>query len=375
MRFPVADNFAIMKPFLNKDCLYMSDLTLFLKRIIGSCGPISIADFMTHALFHPEYGFYGKADKDAEVIGKFGHFITSPEISFIFSEILAVFAVYYYEKNSLCDLTFCEPGAGRGTMLRIVDAAIKQMNHKMHERINFLAVDIRKDIKDSVFCGVTSEFTGLPRGPVMLFANEFLDALPIRQYIYRNNQWLEVMVGLSQEDSSLCKSLTVPDAAAAAKINALNVSAVENYLLELPVTAVTFIDYIAAHISSYGGLGVLVDYGYIEPSGHSTLHSVKNHKMHDIMQDAGTADISAHVNFALLQETVLRHDVHCYVINQGTFLKKIGILERLEQLLQYNKDPVIRERLYKDVARLVAPDQMGDLFKILIIADRPIDIL
>jgi SAM-dependent MidA family methyltransferase len=187
----------------------------------------------------------------------------------------------------------------------------------------------------------------LPQNLILLVANEFFDALPIRQFVRSEEGWLERMIILNQT-GDLCFS-----------------SAGE--IRETCEPAINIMRSLAKHIKTHKGAGIIIDYGYVGGSAGDTLQAMKNHKYHDVLADVGEADITAHVDFSALAEAARAEGIIAEeAIPQGAFLMRNGAGERTTNLCAISA-PEQQKTLISGLKRLADPEEMGKLFKVLII--------
>lgn len=326
-------------------------------------GPISIATYMGLCLTHPHKGYYRKADP----LGVAGDFVTAPEISQMFGELIGVWAVNLWaqmggpERFSLLEL-----GPGRGTLmadlllvagrtpgfsaaldLRLHDAS-EVLKAEQHRR---LARHAPKWIED---------FDELPDQPVIVIANEFFDALPIRQFVRADGRWHERCVGL--KDGGLAFGLSptpMPETAFPESVR----TARDGELYELGLAAIETMSRLASAIAPRGGAVLAIDYGYPATGTGETLQAVARHAFADPLAAPGDADLSAHVDFEALGAAARNAGLDVpAIVTQGEFLDAMGIHERAEVLSSAN--PEDAEAIASSLNRLTAADQMGSLFKV-----------
>lgn len=346
----------------------MTSLKERLKADIAASGPISIAHYMAVCLADPEDGYYSTR----EPFGSGGDFVTAPEISQMFGEIVAAWLYSVWrDRGSPKDAVIAEIGPGRGTlmadMLRSwhkIDAGFIFSNRiVMIETSDRLADSQRKLLKpfNAPICWHYS-LEDIPGGPLFIVGNELFDALPLRQFVKTPSGWRERMIGLDENGrlafmagfTGIDPDLLPPDAEAQP----------EGRIFEISPARAALMQTMAEHIGREGGAGLMIDYGYLETGFADTLQAVRNHAYADIFADPGTADLTAHVDFAALAMIARQQGLAVEMTTQGEFLLSSGLLERAGALgATRNEDA--RERLRDDVERLAGPDQMGTLFKVM----------
>ena len=208
--------------------------------------------------------------------------------------------------------------------------------------------------------------------PSIIIANELLDVLPVRQYVKSGGNWLERAVGLSETedliwvltDSRLAPS-ELPDG---------HGDEPDGAVFEVSTTREAFIENTATHILKNNGAALFIDYGHLKSGFGDTFQAVKNHEYVNPLEAPGTCDLTSHVDFEATAETARNAGCHVYpMLTQGEFLLQLGLLERAGQLGQ-NRDEKTRQALMEAAERLAGPEQMGELFKVMILSGEKIDI-
>ena len=209
-----------------------------------------------------------------------------------------------------------------------------------------------------------SSFADIPGGPLLLVANEFFDALPVRQFVRAEGVWRERVVGL---DAGRLALGIGPGALAGAP------DAPDGSMFELRPAAEALIAEIARRIVEQGGAALVIDYGHAETAPGDTLQAVRGHRTADPLAAPGEADLTAHVDFAALARAARAEGAEVHgPIPQGEFLLRLGLLERAGQL-GATADETTRETLHAAVGRLAGPDQMGTLFKVLAVTRKGVE--
>lgn len=341
-----------------------------LRQRIAAEGPITVAAFMADCLLHPEHGYY----RTREAIGLGGDFTTAPEISQMFGELLGLWAADIWQKMGAparCYLV--ELGPGRGTLMRdalraaralpAFRAAIQPLLVEASERLRGVQ---RETLADETLAW-HDDVASLPKdAPLIVLANEFLDALPVRQFQRGDDGgWHERRVGLADDGQTLRfvldpRSLPFEDLLPPDLRDAPHGVIVES---SPAVRAVT--GEIAARLRDQGGAALFVDYGYDKPGFGETLQAVFRHAYTDPFSEPGMADLTAHVDFVSVDRAA-RHagaTVHG-PRGQGAFLQALGIAMRAEKL-KAHAAPGKAADIDRDLHRLTAPEEMGTLFKVL----------
>jgi SAM-dependent MidA family methyltransferase len=327
--------------------------------------PCSVADFMAFALTDPEHGYY----TTQQPFGRSGDFITAPEVSQLFGEMVAVWCVAQWQKLG-CPRTFilAELGGGKGTLMADVlrttckiapaffDAAQVEMVEISSPLQNIQKQRLDEFSKGSWFTDASQLSNALP---LLLFANEFFDALPIEQCIKTAEGWHERWVDATGFVGG------APIASPPLFLDA----PVGSILEHSPATMTIFTE-LCARIQNQQGAMLVIDYGYTGHALGDSLQAVKNHQYVPVLENAGKADITAHVNFAALKERAVAQGLSATLFTQRDFLQQHGIAARLAALLK-NTAPAQQELLMGQYQRLVGVEEMGVLFKVLSVAGVP----
>jgi SAM-dependent MidA family methyltransferase len=332
--------------------------------LIAVQGPISVAQYMTLALHDAQSGYYATRDP----LG--ADFITAPEISQMFGEMLGLWCVQVWEDQGRPqNLRLVELGPGRGTLMADMLRAMKQapdmkVDVVMVEASPVLQAIQRRTLRDSGASIVwkTHFDEELADRPLLLVANEFFDALPIRQYAKTQRGWCERMV--VEKDSALSFALA-PSALPPSAIPPERAAAPDGGIYETSPASTALAEEIARIVAVKGGGALILDYGYSGPGGFGeTLQAVKANAFADVLADPGSHDLSAHVDFAAMAEAGRRGGAIVHgPRGQGEFLVRLGLARRAEQLMKAN--PAKAKSIYAALERLIHPAQMGTLFKAL----------
>jgi NADH dehydrogenase [ubiquinone] 1 alpha subcomplex assembly factor 7 len=334
--------------------------------LIAAQGPIGVAQYMTLALHDPESGYYATRDP----LGRSGDFITAPEISQMFGEMLGLWLAETWESQGRPKRpVLMELGPGRGTlmadMLRALKAAPGFLNEA--EIVLVEASPHLRRVQEETLKNTGArlswrhQFEAEAGRPLFLVANEFFDALPIRQYVKTPRGWCERMV--TAKDGTLDFALA-PAPAPAALIPESRAGAPDGGVYETAPAGIALTEAIGAHIAAYGGAALLVDYGYDAVGYGETLQAVEAHAFTSALADPGAADLSAHVDFTALAAAGRRGGAGVHgPVTQGALLTALGIGARAEQLAA--RHPGEAAALRAALARLTEPEAMGTLFKAL----------
>jgi NADH dehydrogenase [ubiquinone] 1 alpha subcomplex assembly factor 7 len=334
--------------------------------LIAAQGPISVAEYMSIA----SAGYYATRDP----LGRAGDFITAPEISQVFGEMLGLWCVQVWHDQGRCATKrLVELGPGRGTLMADALRAAR-VAPEFLDGLEVVLVEASPALKQ-VQQERLREWDGLIRWtdrfdsslgdrPLFLLANEFFDALPIRQYVKTMRGWRERMVTV--EGGKLDFALS-PAPVLDAAIPQGRDDAPDGGVCEVCPSALSLADEIARIVAMQGGGGLIVDYGYDRPDFGETLQAVEDHAFTGILNDPGESDLSAHVDFSSLASAASRAAVFG-PIGQAEFLDEIGVVRRFEKLASRN--PAMAGELWSQLDRLVNPEQMGALFRALALVPR-----
>jgi SAM-dependent MidA family methyltransferase len=336
--------------------------------LIEAQGPMSVAQFMTISLLDPKEGYYAIRDP----LGAGGDFVTAPEVSQMFGEMLGLWLVQAWsDQGCPKNPRLVELGPGRGTLMADIlrTAAVAPDFLADLEVVLVEASPALQQVQADKLRGLGADISwqaqfddSLGDRPLFLVANEFFDALPVRQYVKTERGWCERMV--TALDGELSFALA-PVPAPRAAIPADRENAPDGGVYETSPAATALAEDIARTIAAKGGAALILDYGYAETSGFSeTLQAVSGHRFADALAEPGEDDISAHVDFAAVAQAGKRGGAAVFgPVTQGLFLANIGIVERAEQLMKAN--PAAAPDLLSAIERLIGNDQMGTLFKAL----------
>ncbi|AUH34848.1 class I SAM-dependent methyltransferase [Paracoccus tegillarcae] len=331
----------------------MTPLANIIAAQIRATGPMTLADYMDICLLHPMHGYYATRDP----FGAAGDFTTAPEISQMFGELCGLaLAQAWLDQGQPAPFTLAEPGPGRGTLMADMLRAIR-VAPGMSDAAQVALIEASAHLR-----GLQREKLGrvshldavddLPAAPLFLMANEFFDALPIRQFQRVSDGWAERVVGLDGDRLSM---------GLAAPVDLPREGAVGDIYETCP-SAPAIIGQIAARIAAHGGAAIIADYGGWNGSG-DTFQAMRNHAFDDPLAHPGEADLTAHVDFAPLAAAAISAGaVAARPVFQGDWLAMMGIKERASRL-----EAAGDKAAMAGYHRLTDPHEMGHLFKMLAI--------
>lgn len=340
-------------------------------------GPLTVAAFMAEALAHPQHGYYMRRDP----FGRAGDFTTAPEISQTFGELLGLWCADLWQRaGAPTPVRLVELGPGRGTLLADAWRAVGVLP-AFREAARLHLVEISPALRavqraTLAAAGVPEPawhdaLADVPDGPVLLIANELFDALPVHQFLRTEAGWRERLVDADTGDESdedeggFRFVLARQGAPLAALIPEAVRSAPVGSIAEVSPAAISLAAEIGGRVAAQGGAALIVDYGPAESGPGDTLQAVRRHRRHDPLADPGEADLTAHVDFATLARAAGEAGARIHgPAPQGAFLRRLGIEARLQALLR-RATPAQAADIALGVRRLIAPEEMGTLFKVL----------
>ena len=324
--------------------------------------------FINRALYDKNSGYYIKKNP----IGKKGDFITAPKISRLFSEIIAIWTITFWKSiGSPKKFNLIELGAGDGEMMKIFIETLKNFpeffnscNFKIHEKSDKLISIQKKNINYSKISWIKN-IKKLNSTPSIFLANEFFDAIPVKQFFKKGGEWFERYVNLKEVKFTEKKTNIEK---IEKKLN-FNISKRQN-IIEYSPESFTYLKSICEIIKKRNGGILIIDYGYLSPKMHETLQSVKNHKYSNILKNIGKSDITYNINFDLFKKFISKFNgVQSIITNQKKFLTNMGIMERAE-IVSKNQPFSKKADTFFRIKRLLDEKQMGNLFKVMLIKNK-----
>ena len=342
----------------------MTPLERIVREEIEATGPMSVAAFMNFALHHPEHGYYATR----RPIGAEGDFTTAPEVSQMFGELVGVWVAAVAATLDRPP-ALVEIGPGRGTLMADMARVLRGANIAMPLHLVETSPSLREQQQETLAgldCrwheDIAAAFDAYD-GPVIVVANELLDALPINQFVRRDATWHERVVALVGDHLAF----------AASPGEATEAPPADATFIEVAPMRETLVATIASRIAERGGATLFVDYGSLTGGSGDTLQALRRHQRVHPLTHIGEADLTTHVDFAALDRAARAAGCETASTTQGAFLLSLGLLERAGRL--GHAHPERQERLQGEVERLAGPEAMGDLFKVLALwhpgSDRP----
>ncbi|XP_044273299.1 protein arginine methyltransferase NDUFAF7, mitochondrial isoform X1 [Varanus komodoensis] len=364
-----------------------SPVTPMLKHLtmkIKSTGPITVAEYMREVLTNPVKGYYMHRD----MLGEKGDFVTSPEISQIFGELIGIwFISEWMATGKPKKIQLVELGPGRGSLTSDILRVFNQLGSllsKCNISVHLVEVSPKlSEIQASVLTeekielqegpsaymqGVTKtklpifwyrDLNDVPLGNSFYLANEFLDALPIHKFQKTEKGWREVLVDIDPETPDKLRFVLAPSSTPATEAF-IHREESRNHVEVCPDAGV-IIQKLAHNIEKNGGAALIVDYGH-DGTKTDTFRGFRGHKLHDVLLSPGTADLTADVDFSYLRRMAQERVATLGPVAQQDFLKNMGIDIRLQVLLQNASDPSVRSQLLRSYEMLMDLDKMGGRF-------------
>ncbi len=354
----------------------MTALLDVLRREIAMDGPLPVDRYMALALGHPRHGYYITRDP----LGAAGDFVTAPEISQIFGELVGIWLADTWDRMGRpAPVRLIELGPGRGTLMRdalraarVLPGMLEAATVHLVETSPALRAKQRETLAGHGAIDWQERLADVPGGPTLAVANEFFDALPVRQFQKTPEGWRERLVAEDADTGGLCFVLSSrPDPAVALAPGAAG-PVRDGAIVELCPSAQALAGELAARCVEADGAALIIDYGHAQPAAGDTLQAVRGHRSADPLAEPGDADLTAHVDFAALAAVAGESGAAlCGPVTQAEWLARMGIAERAQRLRR-SADARQAADIDAAVHRLTAHDQMGQVFKVMSIVSPPL---
>jgi len=334
---------------------------------IGADGPITVGDYMDSCLNDPEHGYY----RTAQPLGRSGDFITAPDISQIFGELLGLWAASVWQMmGAPRSIALIELGPGRGTLAADALRAARALPAFRAALSPYLieTSPVLRAAQAQLLVGEAPTWhetlAGVPDGPAIILANEFVDALPVRQVVWRDSEWRERCVAHAGPDGYHFIAGTSAVLTGAER-DMLPSDPLEGDIGELRPGAADLMGEIARRGASGPQAALFIDYGHTERASGDTLQAVSAHRYAGVFDAPGQHDLTAQVNFLQLAQQAQAVGLSTFgPMPQGRFLLQLGLEARCQTLMRA-ATPERQSSIMSGAQRLVDPAQMGALFQVM----------
>ena len=332
---------------------------------------LPLDEFIDFSLYNKKFGYYMKKNP----FGKKGDFITAPNISRLFSEMIALWVLSFWKNlGSPKKFNLIELGAGNGEMMKIIIETSKKFpsffnscKFIIHEKSPLLINIQKKKIIGTKIIWV-NKITKLQRIPSVFIANEFFDSLAIKQFIKRKNLWYEKFINIESKQKSFIFEKKI-DILKIKKRVKFNIFKNQNFV-EYSELGLKYFEDICEIIKKNNGGLLLIDYGYAKKKMKNTLKAVSNHKIANFLSNIGNVDITHNINFELYKNFAKQiGELNFNLTDQKNFLLNMKIKDRAE-IISQNKNFTEKANIYYRLNRLIDEKQMGTLFKVMLIKNK-----
>ena len=327
--------------------------------------------FINFSLYNKKFGYYMKKNP----FGIEGDFVTAPNISRLFSEMIAIWVISFWQSlGSPKKFNLIELGAGNGEMMKILIESFQNFpnfldscNLIIHEKSPSLIKIQKKKLPKTKIIWI-SEISKIKKIPSIFIANEFFDAMAIKQFKKKDNLWFEKFVNFKDKKKAFFYEKKINIKKIENKIK-FQISHNQNFI-EYPELGLNYLKKICKTIKMNTGGLLLIDYGYTNKKMKNTLQAVSNHKFANILDNIGNVDITHNINFDLFKKYVNQiGKLENCLTTQKSFLIKMGIKERAE-IITKNKNFLKKTDIYYRLKRLIDENQMGTLFKVMLVKNK-----
>ena len=332
---------------------------------------LSLDKFINLSLYSKKFGYYMKKNP----FGEKGDFITSPNISRLFSEMIAIWVISFWQSIGFPKkFNLIELGGGNGEMMKIIIESLKNFpnfskacNFIIFEKSPSLIKIQKKKLIDAEISWI-SQFKKINKNPSIFIANEFFDSIPIKQFVKREKLWFEKFVNLKSKKKAYFYEKKIDIQKFEKKIN-FKISKNQNFI-EYSEIGFNYLNEISDLIKENSGGLLLIDYGYTDKKMKNTLQGVSNHKFANILNNIGNVDITHNISFELFKKFIKRKGgLQNNLTSQKNFLTKMGIKKRAE-IISKNESFLRKADIYHRLKRLIDENQMGSLFKVMLIKNK-----
>ena len=350
-----------------------SPLLADIKKLIKTSGPLPVWRYMQLCLTHPQHGYYIARDP----LGREGDFITSPEVSQMFGELLGLWGASVWRMMGSPDpLRLIELGPGRGTLMADALRALRVLP-PMYQALSVHLIEINPELREKQKAALSSapnihwhaSLDEVPKGPAIILANEYFDVLPIHQMVKRDDGWHERVVDIDGSGQLVFGANAAPtprfDMLLPPLVRAAPVGAIFEWRPDAEIMS------IATRVRDHGGAALIIDYGHVRSDAGDTFQAIARHSFADPLKYPGQVDVTAHVDFEALARAA--EDVGARVhgpVTQGEFLRRLGIESRAVNLME-KATPEISDSIATALKRLTEGGRggMGSMFKVIGVSD------
>lgn len=352
-----------------------------IKALIRANGPISVTDFFSLCLADPDYGYY----QTREPFGREGDFVTAPEISQLFGEMIGIFLVHAWQRHGMpANPRLIEIGPGRGTMMADILRVVARIAPSLYQSAGVHLVETSVKLQAvqketlAIHAGRVSwhqSFDTVPAGFSLVAANEFFDAIPIRQFVKTPAGFRERTVVIDHEGALAFGIGTAGIDRALLPGDPSDVP--DGTIFEIAPARRTVMETLCERLKNSGGSAVIIDYGTMVTGFGDTLQAVKRHDYDPPLAHPGESDLTSHVDFQHLAEVARSAGVAINgCLRQGDFLYGLGLRQRVKALSQ-GKDTAMADLIRAAASRLAdeGEGKMGELFKVLAVSSPAVDLM
>ena len=335
---------------------------------INSSSSLPLDKFIEWALYDKDLGYYMKKNP----FGKEGDFVTAPNITRLFSEIVAIWVITFWKSiGSPKNFNLLELGAGNGEMMKVIAETLKNFpecfnasKFIIHEKSDFLINEQKKNLDFEMISWI-HDFKKINSLPTIFLANEFFDAIPIKQFFKKKNSWIERFVDMKNSKKAEFTEKKIDIKKLELQLN-FEISKGQE-IIEYSPDTFKYLKTINDIIEKNTGGILIIDYGYLDLKMQETLQAVNNHKYSGILENIGNSDITYNINFNLFKNfTNQFQNLDSIITSQKKFLTSMGILQRAE-IISKNMPFSKKTDLFYRIRRLIDEKQMGELFKVMLI--------
>ena len=332
---------------------------------------LSLDKFINWSLYDKNSGYYIKKNP----FGKKGDFITAPNISRLFSEMLSIWTITFWQSiGSPKKFNLLELGAGNGEMMKVLIETLKNFpeffnscNFIIHEKSDLLITQQKKNINYNKISWIKN-IKKTNSLPTIFLANEFFDAIPVKQFFKKKGEWFERYVNLKKLKEAKFTEKKTNIKKIEKKLN-FKISKKQNVIEYSPETF-KYLKTICETIQNNDGGILIIDYGYLSSKMHETLQAVNNHKYSNVLKNIGKSDITYNISFNLFQKfTKQFSNLNSILTTQKKFLTNMGIIQRAE-IISKNQSFSKKADIFYRIKRLIDEKQMGTLFKVMLIKNK-----